>query len=241
MKTWKKAVALLLAAAMVLSDNSFISLASEIMPETTVESTVDADTEETETAQQKTEREERQQTEAAQEELMSQEEAEEESKTAEETEGMTDGDISLISESQKQEAEETTGEDIIWEEETSETPKAETSGDFTYTVSGSNATITAYSGTGGEITIPSQIGDYTVTAIGNSAFDGKSEITGIVIPETVTTLGYYAFRGTGIQSITIPKSVTTCSRANINGPFAGATELEEVIFEEGITAIPSYA
>ncbi|MGN0294937.1 MAG: leucine-rich repeat protein, partial [Lachnospiraceae bacterium] len=79
-----------------------------------------------------------------------------------------------------------------------------------------------------------------VRSLGDQAFDGCQSLSSLELPCQLEELGYYAFRGTGIQSITIPKSVTTCNRANINGPFAGATELEAVIFEEGITAIPSY-
>jgi hypothetical protein len=51
--------------------------------------------------------------------------------------------------------------------------KAEVS-NFTYTLSGTEATITGYSGPGGAVVIPSDIDGYTVTAIGSNAFYGLS-------------------------------------------------------------------
>jgi hypothetical protein len=42
-------------------------------------------------------------------------------------------------------------------------------GDYTYTVSGGNATITAYTGAGGAITIPATLGGYSTVAIGDNA------------------------------------------------------------------------
>ncbi len=82
-----------------------------------------------------------------------------------------------------------------------------------------------------------------ITSIGNYAFDGCTALTTLTLPESVTSLGCYMIRGTKITSITIPKNVTSCSASyssGYNGPLAGATLLTEVIFEEGITAIPAY-
>lgn len=42
------------------------------------------------------------------------------------------------------------------------------SGDYTYTVSGNEATITGYTGSSTAVSIPSSIGGYMVTGIGNS-------------------------------------------------------------------------
>lgn len=68
---------------------------------------------------------------------------------------------------------------------------AETSGDYEYTVSGSSATITKFNGSGA-VTIPAQLDQYNVVAIGDKAFYGK-DITSVTIPETVTTIGKQAF------------------------------------------------
>ena len=114
-----------------------------------------------------------------------------------------------------------------------------TYGDFTYTVSGKNATITGYEGSASSLTVPSMIGEYTVTAIKSGAFKTCQTLTSITLPESVKTLGMSLFVGTGIQKITIPKSVTTATVHEGAGPLNGSA-IEEVIFEEGIKAIPAY-
>lgn len=139
-----------------------------------------------------------------------------------------------------------------------------TYGDYTYRVSGNNATITGYTGSGGSIVVPSKIGEYTVTAIGYDAFSNCSKLSSInltenvtsigweafygctqleslTLPERVTNLGYRFIQGTGIESITIPKNVTSCGSSSVNdGPLAGSS-VTEVVFEEGIKGIPNYA
>lgn len=60
---------------------------------------------------------------------------------------------------------------------------------------GESVTITdyPYNASGGNIVIPSEIEGKKVTAIGKSAFYGCENITGITLPETVTSIGRYAF------------------------------------------------
>ena len=85
--------------------------------------------------------------------------------------------------------------------------------DFTFTTSGDTATLTSYTGTGGDVVIPSTFSirvvdgqtqyiegtDYTVTAIaaGTSSsgpfYSARSTLTSITIPETIETIGNYAF------------------------------------------------
>ena len=85
--------------------------------------------------------------------------------------------------------------------------------DFTFTTSGDTATLTSYTGTGGDVVIPSTFSirvvdgqtqyiegtDYTVTAIaaGTSSrgpfYTARSTLTCITIPETIETIGNYAF------------------------------------------------
>ena len=102
---------------------------------------------------------------------------------------------------------------------------ADTEGDYTYTVSGGNATITGYIGSGGMITIPSTLGGYPVTNIGDSAFAGCTKLTGITIPDSVTTVGEYAFSDcSSMTSATIGKNVTRIGYA----AFSGCGSLEEM-------------
>lgn len=64
---------------------------------------------------------------------------------------------------------------------------------FTYQTSGSNATITGYTGPGGDVVIPDTIDGYPVKSIFIDAFKGKSEIFSVVIPEGVTYIWKGAF------------------------------------------------
>ena len=81
--------------------------------------------------------------------------------------------------------------------------------DYTYTQSGGDATITGYTGAGGAITIPATIDGYTVTVIDSLAFEGKTAITSVVIPEGVTTIGFGAFMDCpNITTYSIPSTVS---------------------------------
>jgi len=84
-------------------------------------------------------------------------------------------------------------------------------GDYTYTESGGYATITDYTGAGGAISIPATLGfsAYPTVAIGDNAFSGKSTVTGVTIPSSVTSIGFNAFRHSGLTSISIGTGVTS--------------------------------
>ena len=90
------------------------------------------------------------------------------------------------------------------------TASAATSGYYTYTVSNNKATITACdTSISGAVTIPSTLGGYPVTAIGDSAFSWCNLLTSITIPKSVTSIGNSAFSGcSNLTSITIPDNVT---------------------------------
>ena len=81
-----------------------------------------------------------------------------------------------------------------------------------------------------------------VTSIGNCAFSGCSALESLTLPESLTSMGYQMIEETAISSITIPKNVSSCSStySTDNGPLANSKVLTTVIFEEGMTAIPSY-
>ena len=64
---------------------------------------------------------------------------------------------------------------------------------FKYTKSGNQVTITGYTGTKANITIPDTIEGLIVTAIGEYAFYKSSKLESIDIPDTVTSIGKYAF------------------------------------------------
>ena len=126
-----------------------------------------------------------------------------------------------------------------------------------------NATITAYNGYSSSLVIPTKIDGYTVTKIGDRAFEYNTRLVMVVIPDSVTVIGIQAFyecknlssvtlsKGlvdlqqqafgecTKLTSITIPKSLERCYDGGWGGAFDNSG-LNQVNFEEGITAIPGY-
>ena len=72
--------------------------------------------------------------------------------------------------------------------------------------------IISYLGENSIITIPEQISGFAVTRIEDSAFRASS-LTGIVLPETIKTIGARAFYGCeGLSSLTIPETVKTIGK-----------------------------
>jgi hypothetical protein len=85
---------------------------------------------------------------------------------------------------------------------------------FSYTTSGSTATITGLSsawtnaGKPRNITIPASINGYSVTSIGTNAFAKYTELTSITIPSSVTSIGENAF-GNCFGLSTVHKNAAT--------------------------------
>lgn len=78
----------------------------------------------------------------------------------------------------------------------------------------------------------------SVTSIGNYAFSGCTGLTSITIPDSVTSIGYGTFSGcTGLTSITIPDSVTSIG----NYAFSGCTGLTSITIPDSVTSIGSLA
>lgn len=79
---------------------------------------------------------------------------------------------------------------------------------FGYLSDGKSVTVTSYNGTSLDIVIPATIGGLPVTSIADSAFEGSS-IRSVSIPETVESIGWFAFRGaTSLSRAVIPSTVT---------------------------------
>ena len=105
---------------------------------------------------------------------------------------------------------------------------------LTYKVSNGEATITGCDNSiSGDIVIPNTLGGYPVTSIGDYAFHG-SDLTSITIPDSVTSIGNYAFEYcTGLTSITIPDSVTSIG----DRAFGHCTGLTSITIPDSVTII----
>ena len=77
------------------------------------------------------------------------------------------------------------------------------------------------------------IGD-SVTTIGNYAFSACRSLTSVTISNSITTIGYSAFSGcSSLTSVTIPNSVTIIS----NEAFSGCSSLTSVTIPNSVTTI----
>ena len=90
------------------------------------------------------------------------------------------------------------------------TAGAEKAGDYQISATGvDTATITSYSGSATNLTIPSKLNGMKITQIDFNAFSGNKKLTKVTIPDTVTTIGNSAFEDcTSLASVDIPSSVT---------------------------------
>lgn len=115
---------------------------------------------------------------------------------------------------------------------------AATYGDFTYEVTDGKATITGYTGTETNVTVPGEVDGYTVTAIGNSAFSGNNTIRKVVLPETIVSIGDFAFSCDNLANINLPNSINhigdrafLCSNLTYVNLPTSLTSLSDYVFE----------
>jgi hypothetical protein len=66
---------------------------------------------------------------------------------------------------------------------------------YAYTITGTNVTITGYTGTGGALSVPGTIGGYPVTGIGANAFASNASLTQVTLPSSIISVGTGAFAG----------------------------------------------
>ena len=138
---------------------------------------------------------------------------------------------------------------------------------YTYTLDDANrATITGYSGNATALYIPDEIDGHEVVAIGDRAFQNRTDLRTVMIPDSVTEIEAYSFNNcTNLSNVTlskslkymggrafgscekitqieIPKSLDNCGNsgyASYHGPFGACSGLKKITFEEGTTEISS--
>ena len=138
---------------------------------------------------------------------------------------------------------------------------------YTYTLDDANrATITGYSGNATALYIPGEIDGHEVVAIGDRAFENRTDLRTVMIPDSVTRINIGAFSGCinlanitlskriekigenafyncdSLQSVEIPKCLNDVyarydSIYIPNGVFNECSNLKTIIFEEGSTVI----
>lgn len=131
--------------------------------------------------------------------------------------------------------------------------------EYKYTIDKNTGSVVLnkYLGDDSVVWIPEKISGYTVTSIGSKCFE-KQSLKGVVIPETVTSIGNNAFQGCkNLASVTFkgaPSTITVGNNAfqncgklkSINLPaakrigslaFENCTSLEELVLEMGTEEI----
>ena len=106
---------------------------------------------------------------------------------------------------------------------------------FTWTTNADNTlTITGYTGSGGAVSIPTNINGLTVTVIGEGAFYDCTSVTAVTFPGSVTNIGENAFAFCfSMASVTIPESVTVIG----DGAFQYCASLTSAALPGGVTSI----
>ena len=109
---------------------------------------------------------------------------------------------------------------------------------YTYTVSGKNATITGYTGPGGDIVIPDTLGGKPVYGIDFYAFEEIASITRITLPTNLVYIqeGAFCFC-VNLVSVDVPDSLVIIS----SGAFSQCRSLSEIVLSTNLTTIGSAA
>ena len=114
---------------------------------------------------------------------------------------------------------------------------------YEYTDDGHTVTINRYKGNDTVVRVPAEIFDLPVTQIGISAFSGNirsanSRIEQIILPESITSIGDYAFAHCNdLVRVNMPEQLTSIG----NSAFIYCRNLTELDLPDGITSIGSSA
>lgn len=106
-----------------------------------------------------------------------------------------------------------------------------------YTIANGEVTITGCEGTLQAVVIPEQIESSPVTAIGASAFSGKTSLARLKLPSALKTIGGQAFKGcTSLEAVLIPSGVIQIG----SGAFWDCDAITSIVIPEGVSAIENF-
>lgn len=96
-------------------------------------------------------------------------------------------------------------------------------------------TITGYSGSDTDIVLPSVDADgEPIQAINDNAFQNKTNLTGVTIPDSFSSIGQNAFAGcSGLTSVTMPDSIVKIGF----GAFSNCSSLSSITIPASVTSI----
>ena len=98
----------------------------------------------------------------------------------------------------------------------------------TGTITGADLSVT-------RVDIPAEIYGVPVTAIGDYAFNQRSDLARVTIPGTVTSIGRQAFGACrSLTQVVLPDSVTSLGQ----GVFSGCSGLTSVTLSKNLSSIP---
>ncbi|MGJ8641836.1 MAG: leucine-rich repeat protein [Luteolibacter sp.] len=110
--------------------------------------------------------------------------------------------------------------------------------DYTFVESDGEVTITGYTGSGGAIFIPPNLGASPVTTIGAGAFQNNTAITSVVLPNGVTDIEIDAFSGcSNLTAVSLPDSLVSIG----DNAFFDCEELVSIILPQNLQSIGNSA
>ena len=111
-----------------------------------------------------------------------------------------------------------------------------TSGDFAYTVSAGEATITRYVGSATAVTVPAQLDGINVVYIANGAFEENTTIESVVFSDGIKELGSSVFYGcTALKSVTFSNTLESLGRWGFED-----TSIESLTFDQDSELVLDY-
>ncbi len=119
--------------------------------------------------------------------------------------------------------------------------------DLLWSVEEGSAVVNTYTGAGGWIELPAELGDYPVSELGGESFQKRvtlkglllrHQLRGIVLPEGLSSIGVSAFgEQTALEYVAFPSTLTHIG----SEAFANCRRLKEINLPEGLTQIGGQA